>query len=60
MIGAAWFLQFLDIWDDEQRQKNTVAYVEELYRTIPETASATKDDVSAWVQLEKLKEEQDD
>lgn len=60
MLGAAWFLEFLDIWDDEQRQKNTVAYVDELHRMIPQTAMASKDDVAAWVTLEKLKEEQDD
>lgn len=60
MLRAAWFLELLDIWDDEQRQVNTVAFVEELYKFIPEGESVTQDDVSAWVQLQKMAEEEND
>jgi hypothetical protein len=60
ILGGACFLPFLELWDEDQRQVNTLAFVDELYQTIPEDANASKDDVAAWVQLQKMMEEEED
>lgn len=57
MVSASWFLEFLAIWDDEQKEINTIAMVDQLHATFPENAKPLREEVAAWLRLEKLKEE---
>ncbi len=60
MMKSAWYLQAVEYFDDERKQVNTEALVEELFKVVPSDKGVSKESIAAFLELKTIQLNGDD